>query len=197
MISDPGRRNPNLWCPYHREHGHLTEDCRMLKQHFEDLVKEGHLKEYVEDSRVRATPGSLTRKELRSDQQKEKPVGVIDVVHGTTDPSEVAAGSVRQQRKMVAHLREVYRATTQPRMVHAGGRKNEKITFTDEDLLDVVHPHNDALVLTLRIQEYDVRRILIDPGSSSEIMYVELFDKLRLSQTDLRPTSMPLYGFSG
>lgn len=24
MVGDPGRWNPNLWCSYHREHGHLT-----------------------------------------------------------------------------------------------------------------------------------------------------------------------------
>lgn len=39
--------------------------------------------------------------------------------------------------------------------------------------------------------------MLIDPGSSSEIMYAELFDKLGLKQSDLRPTFIPLFGFSG
>ena len=48
MVSHPGRRNPNIWCSYHQENGHLTENYRMLKQHLEDLVKEGHLREYVE-----------------------------------------------------------------------------------------------------------------------------------------------------
>ena len=39
--------------------------------------------------------------------------------------------------------------------------------------------------------------MLIDPGSSSEIMYVRLFDKLGLKHSDLRPTSIPLFGFNG
>ena len=71
--------------------------------------------------------------------------------------------------------------TTEPSFVHKIGEQKGEISFSDEDLWDVVQPHNDALVLTLRLQEYDVRRILIDPGSSSEIMYMELFDKLDLS----------------
>ena len=50
MVSDPGRQNPNLWCSYHRDNNHLIENCRMLKQHLEDLVKEGHLKEYIEST---------------------------------------------------------------------------------------------------------------------------------------------------
>ena len=38
--------------------------------------------------------------------------------------------------------------------------------------------------------------MLIDQGSSSEIMYAGLFDKLGLKHLDLRPTSIPLFGFS-
>ena len=53
MVSDPGRRNPNLWCSYHRENGHLTENCQMLKQHLEDLVKEGHLKQFLADEHAK------------------------------------------------------------------------------------------------------------------------------------------------
>ena len=72
-----------------------------------------------------------------------------------------------------------------------------EISFLDEDLRDVIQPHNDALVLTLRVWEYDVRRMLIDRGSLSEIMYAGLFVKLGLKHSDLRPTSIPLFGFSG
>ena len=39
--------------------------------------------------------------------------------------------------------------------------------------------------------------MLFDPGSPSEIMYVGLFDKLGLKHSDLRPTSIPLFGSVG
>ena len=71
------------------------------------------------------------------------------------------------------------------------------ISFSNDDLRDVIQPHNDALVLALRVQEDDVRRMLIDPESSSEILYAKLFDKLGLKHFDLRPTSIPLFGFNG
>ena len=38
--------------------------------------------------------------------------------------------------------------------------------------------------------------MLIDPGSSSEIIYAELFDKLGLKHSNLRPTWIPLFGFN-
>ena len=87
--------------------------------------------------------------------------------------------------------------SAEPSIVNISRRGKAEISFSDDDLRDVIEPHNDALVLTLWVQEYDVRRMLVDPGSSSEIMYTGLFDKLGLKHSDLRPTSIPLFGFNG
>ena len=50
MGGDPSRRNQNLYCIYHRDKGHTTEQCRVLKDHLGQLVRAGHLKEFVADS---------------------------------------------------------------------------------------------------------------------------------------------------
>ena len=34
--------------------------------------------------------------------------------------------------------------------------------FSDEDKVRTIQPHDDALVVTLRIGRYDVRRVLVD-----------------------------------
>ncbi|XP_050248511.1 uncharacterized protein LOC126695734 [Quercus robur] len=47
---DPSRRNQNLYCTYHRDKEHTTEQCRVLKDHLGQLVKVGYLKEFVVDS---------------------------------------------------------------------------------------------------------------------------------------------------
>ena len=39
--------NQNLYYTYHREKGHTTEQCRVLKDHLEQLVKARHLKEFL------------------------------------------------------------------------------------------------------------------------------------------------------
>ena len=51
MGGDPSRRNQNLYCIYHRDKGHTTEQCRMLKDHLEQLVRARYLKEFVVDPR--------------------------------------------------------------------------------------------------------------------------------------------------
>ncbi|XP_075654835.1 uncharacterized protein LOC142625005 [Castanea sativa] len=47
-------------------------------------------------------------------------------------------------------------------------------TFKD-DKLGTIQPHDDALVVTVQISGYDVKRAMIDQGSGADIMYPDLF----------------------
>ena len=44
------------------------------------------------------------------------------------------------------------------------------IGFSDEDKIRTIQPHDDALVITLQIGGYDVKRVMVDQGSAAEIM---------------------------
>ncbi|XP_028125698.1 uncharacterized protein LOC114322556 [Camellia sinensis] len=57
-------------------------------------------------------------------------------------------------------------------------------------------PHNDALVVTLRFKDFDIKRILIDNESSVEIMYYDSFKQMKLEDKDLAPTMSPLVVFN-
>ena len=69
--------------------------------------------------------------------------------------------------------------------------------FSDEDKIGTIQPHVDALVITLRIGGYDVKRVIVDQGSATEIMYPELYKGLNLKAKDLTPYSSPLVSFKG
>ncbi|XP_075664950.1 uncharacterized protein LOC142634524 [Castanea sativa] len=56
-------------------------------------------------------------------------------------------------------------------------------------------PHDDALVVTLRIEGYDVKRVLMDQGSDAEIMYPDLYKGLKLRSSDLTCYDSSLIGF--
>ena len=45
--------------------------------------------------------------------------------------------------------------------------KDDTVTFPLVDVNRVLQPHENALVLTLGVGGFDVRRILVDPGSST------------------------------
>ena len=69
--------------------------------------------------------------------------------------------------------------------------------FSDEDKIGTIQPHDDALVIILRIGGYDVKRVMVDQGSAAEIMYPDLFKGLNLRTEDLTPYSSPLISFEG
>ena len=69
--------------------------------------------------------------------------------------------------------------------------------FSDEDKAGTIQPHNDTLVVTLRIGGYDVRRVLVDQGSAVEIMYPDLYKGLNLKSEDLTTYESLLVSFEG
>jgi len=69
------------------------------------------------------------------------------------------------------------------------------IIFSDDDYVGVALPHEDALVIQARIDVQNVRRILVDPGSSMDIIYKNLFDKMR--EVKLEEINHAIYAWSG
>ena len=190
MPGDPSTRETKPYCNYHRERGHLTEHCRAYRYHLEHLVKNGHLKQYVDESKSPHQNVEVPRINVKA----SAPVGIIDVIY-----FESTCHDQRGEMRRAAHLREVFQVQDSPQMAPSLLRKEsvEEIVFSSQDLEGVQLPHSDALVITLRIGEFDVKRILIDPGSSVEIMYKSLFRGLGLGKKDLSRTEGPLSGFSG
>ena len=70
-------------------------------------------------------------------------------------------------------------------------------SFLDVDKLGTIQPHDDALVVTLRIGGYDVKRVMIDQGSATEIMYPDFYKGLGLKPENLATYSSPLVSFEG
>ncbi|KAK3037910.1 hypothetical protein RJ639_031801 [Escallonia herrerae] len=64
--------------------------------------------------------------------------------------------------------------------------KDEKLTT----------PHDDPLVVTLRVGNFDVKRILINNGSSAEVLFYEAFQRMNIPSDPLWKIDTPLYGFS-
>ena len=49
----------------------------------------------------------------------------------------------------------------------------------------------------LRIGEYDVKRVMVDQGNGTEIMYTDLYRGLNLKPEDLTAYDSPLVSFDG
>ena len=69
--------------------------------------------------------------------------------------------------------------------------------FSDKDKIGTIQPHNDALVITLKIGGFDVKRVLVDQASAVEVMYPNLYRGLNLKPEDLTAYDSSLVSFEG
>ena len=52
---------------------------------------------------------------------------------------------------------------------------NPIIGFIKEDARHLHHPHNNVLVINIRVGNYNTHRVLVDNGSSINILYYPAF----------------------
>lgn len=80
MGRDPSKCNQGLYCQYHQDHRHTTEDCRTLRDYLEQLVKVGKLKQFLYQPYVQGGQAGSIR-------QRENPLrpslGTINVILAT------------------------------------------------------------------------------------------------------------------
>ncbi|XP_024026074.1 uncharacterized protein LOC112092959 [Morus notabilis] len=178
MKSDPSRRNQKKFCRFHGDVGHHTNDCADLKDKIKRLIREG----------------SRRREENQRPEDRE-PVGVIRTVLG----GPYIGGDSRRSQKDYAHeARGVYQerfgsvsAVKTPRYSHTD------VAFNEDDACGGHFPHNDALVVEAMIGNHTVCRILVDNGSSVDLLYFDCLEKMGIRKEQLEKTSRPLYGFTG
>ncbi|XP_030928630.1 uncharacterized protein LOC115954818 [Quercus lobata] len=186
MAGDPLKHNQNLYCAYHQEPGHTTDDCRNLKNHLDRLVREGKLRHLLHRPEGWQEPSNNeTRKSTL-----RPPIGTINVILAA--PRRTGSIPFRVMSVSSFPTKPDDRESKRARM-----SVTPLIGFTEEDKQGTIQPHDDALVVTLRIGGYDMKRVLVDQGSAVEVMYPDLYKGLNLKQEDLSPYDSPLVSFEG
>ena len=84
-----------------------------------------------------------------------------------------ASGSFRKARK--TYLRMVQNIQLTGFILKMAQIDNPIIKFSEEDARHLHHPHNDALVLSIRIGDYNTHWVLVDNGNSTDILYYPAF----------------------
>ncbi|GAV57741.1 hypothetical protein CFOL_v3_01277, partial [Cephalotus follicularis] len=174
----------------HRDHGHDTEECKHLKNQIEDMIQKGHLRKYVD----RDAPQEIRehREEALQQAEEQQASGVIHTISGG-----VASGD-DHSRAQKAYARQTFAVQQYPhsKRLKSGG-DDEVISFSEANYEGVRLPHDDPVVVTVQVELVTMKRILIDSGSSVDILYKNTFDQLRIPVDQLRPVKTPLVGFPG
>lgn len=71
------------------------------------------------------------------------------------------------------------------------------ITFSKKDAKGVIPHKDDLMVIKVQIQNWNVRRVLVNLGSSIDVLYLEAFKGIKFDITELLPFKGFLVGFLG
>ena len=76
-------------------------------------------------------------------------------------------------------------------------RTDQDMSFNEADARGVKQSHNDPLVIMLNIEGFNTKRILVDNGSSADIIYLPAFQQLKLDPKRLCLFESPFVSFNG
>ncbi|VFQ69191.1 unnamed protein product [Cuscuta campestris] len=164
----PKRPWTEKWCTYHQSDSHNTADCRNVKV----VLKEMALKEELGEGYAIGHKKDPKTNTWTRPQEKD---------HGRRRAEELGQEPARSGGFPESQGKQARR---------------EPITFTDRDLPRTGGDHNDPLVITMDINGADVAKVLVDTGSSVNVLYLDAFKKLKLDSSMLRPLQTPLSGFT-
>ncbi|XP_030924813.1 uncharacterized protein LOC115951810 [Quercus lobata] len=152
MSGDLIKMNQNLYCTHHRDKGHTTEQCRVFKDHLEQLVKSGHLKEFV----MAPNDGATGQVSTAQRDTLPLPLGVIEVIHAALIGTSVS------RCKGVLNVVSMENAECEARLEKKLKLAQGPIEFEDENLEGTTKPHDDTLVVTARINGFIMKRVFVD-----------------------------------
>ncbi|XP_047171701.1 uncharacterized protein LOC124839814 [Vigna umbellata] len=176
LIQAPTPKNADgqKHCKYHQNLGHDTEDCGTLRDKLEELHSGSNGKRW-EDRRGGRTATERSFK------------GHINTISwGFT-----GGGATSSARKR--HLKSLRSAN----QAYVRQRSIPKITFSNEDCHAPDLNQDDLMVITAVIAQYTVAKVLIDQGSSANILYWKTFQQMNLSKDIIAPFNEQILGFVG
>ncbi|KAL2498259.1 Uncharacterized protein Adt_23809 [Abeliophyllum distichum] len=144
------------------------------------------------------SPGRLPRMEGTTENRfikgpEKPPIREIDTIYG----GPYIGGQSRNAQKSYAKeaegkLEMNWLVNSRP----SSSSKVDPISFTEEDMKGVHYPHCDALVVRAVVARNGLGRMLVDNGSSVNVIFTSTYEQMNID-VPLEPSTEPLYGFTG
>ncbi|XP_016450673.1 uncharacterized protein LOC107775461 [Nicotiana tabacum] len=107
----------------------------------------------------------------------------INMIFGGNEVIGLTFLAAKKMKKSVTHGKRIQEVS------------ENDITFTEEDVDELLLPHNDAMVISLIILYFKIKRVLVDPGSSTNIIQWRVLEQAKLTG-NIIPVTKLLVGFN-
>ncbi|XP_016164209.1 uncharacterized protein LOC107606690 [Arachis ipaensis] len=161
---------------FHQKHGHNTDDCVVAKDLLERLARQGHLDKYIGGHIQKCGPSSTTSdlseqhqgKEKASSSQYERPRGIITCISGGYASGGYSNSARKRSFRAICSVNGPHQdvAITNPQA---------EVTFTHADFNSKIQNLDDPVVITLQLGDLLVKKVLLDPGSSADVLFYSTF----------------------
>ncbi|XP_011085936.1 uncharacterized protein LOC105167818 [Sesamum indicum] len=177
----PSKKFSNKYCRFHRERGHNTEECFQLKDEIERLVRQGYSQDWVppncmiskEETRSRSrsrdqNPGPSRINMIPTNKNNAPTKGVIYTITGGS-----SVGDSSRTRKIWARIL----GSNREREFVLKVEEEEDISFDSSDKPRDSGEMNDPMIIKLDIANFIIHKVLVDSGSSADIIFKIIVDK--------------------
>ncbi|XP_057550569.1 uncharacterized protein LOC130828622 [Amaranthus tricolor] len=188
------RRNYNLWCYYHKEHDHTLAQCRELKRILHQLADEGKLSIFInrKDYDARREEERRSWNQRRRSPKRDEARRDSSNTQGTINM--IFRGYTEEYPTIRAARYSVHILLRGPPKASSSGPTMRFDATTSQTLQQ---PHTDPLVVTLKIGQMKVKRVLVDTESTADLITMECLRKMKFEEKHLQPLDKPLIGFGG
>ncbi|XP_026451548.1 uncharacterized protein LOC113351844 [Papaver somniferum] len=184
-------RNHPEFCHYHQYRGRSTNNCREVKDIVQHLIRDGYLRHFVKTTPTSTQPDALVH-QVRIDRGTQFTYNTIS--HSANQGFDLGTSITSRIHKRDRAGKEIFSVAKtlpmEPWMM-------QPTTFSEKDVPSNGQAHGDPLVITLLIEEWGLKIMLMDSGSSFEVLFYDTFKRMELSDDILIHSTYRIYGFNG
>ncbi|XP_021735522.1 uncharacterized protein LOC110702157 [Chenopodium quinoa] len=187
MKSPVSSQNKSKYCHFHEEIGHDTEGCFGLRRLLDRLANEGALKSYLPKSKSTSKQNKGPQSKQTENHSDTDEDTIFTIVGGLVGGGPTIRGTKDNIRSLINSVDDGQTSKSSFPEVH----------ISEKDRGNVRRPHDDPIVAECKIANQRVGRILIDTGSSSDIISYQCLEKLKYKPSNMNQVTYPLVGFGG